>query len=166
MFVRSIAQPQRTTPTPPLSQPVTKRDKRRNMIQQGYRDLEIKFKSNRENHFKAQLNSISRDINYINRVNPYENKALDDRADDILADISSVVGEPAYSGFRAGAGSVTGSIDGDIRVPLGKWASMFVGKVNNAMETRDVELVALSVSQSRVPHEHPRPFTLLLSHIV
>ena len=144
-LVRTAAQPHRMTPTPPLIQPMTKRDKRRNMIQQGFKDLEARFRTNRESHCKAQLNSISRDISFINRANPYDNKALDDGADEIVAEITSVVGDFMYGGFRGGALSAN-SADSEVRVPLGKWSAKFVEEVNNAMEDRDARLIDLTVS--------------------
>ena len=143
---RPTAQPHRITPTPPLPQPVTKRDKRRNMIQQGYKDLETRFRINRESHSKAQLNSISRDISFINRANPYDSRALEDGADEIATDITSVIGEHTYGELRGGALSVI-SADSEIRVPLGKWSAKFVEEVNNAMEDRDARLVDLIVCQ-------------------
>lgn len=143
------AQYRRRSATPPNhQQPLSKRDKRRNAIDQRLRDLESNFRGNREVHSRAQLNALSRDINYIYRANPYDAKLLEDSADDLGTSVPNSTGDNVHSGLRGGGPGVL-PMDSDNRVPLGKWASMFVEEINNAMEERDTALTELEVSDVR-----------------
>ena len=82
---------------------------------------------------------LSRDISFINRADPYDNKPLEDYTDDMSAELAT---DSALGGLRAGA---LGLSDGEIRPPLGRWALKFVQDVNDTMETRDAELTEVVV---------------------
>jgi hypothetical protein len=120
----------RLSASPTSQYPLSKRDKKRNAIENRLKDIMTTFSTNREYHLRAQLNALTRDIHFITKVDSYQNKPLDDGADDLTTEI----------------GSVTGSVDGDNRVPLGRYAGQFVEQVNDAMEERDATLTEVDVS--------------------
>ena len=118
--------------TPPLSQqPLSRRDKKRSAIENRLKDITNNFTSNRDFHLRSQLNALSRDIQFINQADPYQNRPLDDGADDLSIDLSSI--------------AMAGSVDGEARTSLGKFALQFVGDVNDAMEERDASLTSTHV---------------------
>ncbi len=128
----------RLSTTPPLlQQPLTKRDKKRQAIEQRLKDIAFSFLASREFHLRNQLGPISRDMHFINRCNPYHNRLLDDNADEVFSDILSQ----------------TGSVDGEARAPpLGKYALDFVERVNDTMEQRDTHLTEIHVRQETALH--------------
>ncbi|MCJ1282653.1 hypothetical protein MMC26_001978 [Xylographa opegraphella] len=130
------SQSRRLSLTPPL---LTKRDKRRNAIEQRMKDLDFSFMSHREQYLRAQLNMLSRDIGFINLANPYDNKPLEDYADDMGSDLALYGGENTVGMLR---GAFGGS-DAENRPPLGKYAARFVQDVNDTMERRDTELTEI-----------------------
>jgi hypothetical protein len=131
----------RPSASPTSQYPLSKRDKKRNAIENRLKDIVTSFSNNREYHLRAQLNALTRDIHFITRVDSYQNKPLDDGADDLTTEI----------------GSVTGSVDGDTRVPLGRFAAQFVDQVNEAMEERDTALTEVDVSHARAPSQSQSP---------
>ncbi|MCJ1398474.1 hypothetical protein MMC11_001674 [Xylographa trunciseda] len=134
-------QSRRLSPTPPL---LTKRDKRRNAIEQRMKDLDFSFMSRREPYSRAQLNMLSRDIAFINRADPYDTKPLEDYADDMGSEVAVYGGDSTIGGLRGGGTSFS---DAENRPPLGKYAARFVQDVNDTMERRDTELTEIVVRQ-------------------
>ncbi|MCJ1473715.1 hypothetical protein MMC13_002366 [Lambiella insularis] len=128
------SQARRLSVTPPL---LSKRDKRRNAIEQRMKDLDFTFMSHREQQSRAQLNLLSRDIAFINRADLYDTKPLEDYADDMGAELILYGGDNGLIGLRGGTG---GPSDTDGRPSLGKYAAKFVQDVNDSMEHRDTEL--------------------------
>jgi hypothetical protein len=133
--------PARLSPTPPLTQPISKRDKRRTNIEQKFKDLVSNFSQNREAQLRAQLNALSRDMYFINQANPYQNKPLADFAGDLFIDIGAL--DNSVAGGQRGEPSSTNS---DTRVPVGKFAAQYVEQINDAMEERDADLTEVDVS--------------------
>ena len=134
----------RHSATPPLSQPLSKRDKRRNATMERLNDINATFALNREAHSRAQLNSLTRDINYISRADLYQPKLLDDTADEIYAAAEASIAKTNQLGLRSGT-LAGGFGDGEARAGTGKWAAIFTQQVNDAMEERDAQLTALAV---------------------
>ncbi|MCJ1354138.1 MAG: hypothetical protein MMC33_004125 [Icmadophila ericetorum] len=133
----------RHSATPPPSQPISKRDKRRNATMERLNDINLTFTMNREAHSRAQLNSLTRDMNYISRVDLYQPKLLDDTADEIYGATEATIAETSRLGLRSG--TINGSlVDGEARAGTGKWAAIFTQQVNDAMEERDAQLTALA----------------------
>ncbi|MCJ1244813.1 hypothetical protein MMC30_002013 [Trapelia coarctata] len=116
--------------TPPL---LSKRDKRRNAIEARIKEMNTSFTNHREAYSRAQLNALSRDINYINRADPYDTKPLEDYPDDAGAEGTVNSGENSN-------GLLRGQSETEARPLIGKWASKFVDSVNDSMELRDTEL--------------------------
>lgn len=83
-------------------------------------------------------------MQYIAKAEAYENRLLDDGADELSADVSSIIG--------------LGSADGDNRLPLGRFAARFVDDVNDEMQRRDAQITDVDVSsQFRADTHHFEP---------
>ena len=121
----------RSATPPPAQQPLSKRDKRRIAIENRLKDISSSFASNRDAHLRSQLNTLSKDIIFINRADPYQNGILDDGIDGSVGNVSSI-------------GTISG--DTETRAPFGKYALQFVNDINDAMEERDAGLTSVHVS--------------------
>ena len=110
---------------------MTKRDKKRNQQMGQLQDLNNDFKEHRSTYFHKQMVTLQHDMNLITHANPYEPEPLDDSPDAVsqLVDIAA-----ATAPYQANLSSLAG-----------KWYSEFVQEVNQAKETRDVELTQLMV---------------------
>ena len=138
----------RLSTTPPLPLLVSKRDKKRLAALERLNDISASFALNRDAHYRTQLQSLQLDMNYINHADPYQNKPLEDTADEICAEITSSLIGNAHGGIRSGARAT------DFEAPpgLGKWSAIFPQEVNNAMEERDTQLTELAVWLFFFPH--------------
>ncbi|KAL8869245.1 MAG: hypothetical protein Q9174_004415, partial [Haloplaca sp. 1 TL-2023] len=105
---------------------VTKREKRRNVMLEKLRDTATNFDQNREYHYRRQLQSLQRDVNYITYANPYRDLGLEELDDSDGDDLPSAVG--VVSG------------NGEKQPRAGKWARKFNEEVGNAEEDRDAQL--------------------------
>lgn len=103
--------------------------------------MNTSFTNHREAFSRGQLNALSRDINYINRADPYDIKPLEDFPDDAGAEGTGHGGENSSVILRGGLSEAEG------RPSLGKWAAKFVDGVNDTMELRDTELTEVVVSR-------------------
>jgi hypothetical protein len=153
-------------PAPPLS----KRDKRRNLLAEKLADLTSAFSQNCDSFYRQQLQALQADMNMIMRANPYQPFPLDDLGDSIaeamsatlagtaggaaaaaaappFASGSSSTAPPAAAGASSGAGIPISQrrpeVDGT-GVP-GRYYSEFTDAVNTAMEERDAALTLLLV---------------------
>lgn len=91
------------------------------------------FASNQHQHYRAQLQAIQADMTLILRSDPYEGLPLDDSGEDIRAVIDTMganlpLDEAAQRDYLAMAGSEYRS---------------YAREINNAIEQRDADLVAL-----------------------
>ena len=107
-------------------------------------DITTAFNVNRDTYSKNQLNSLSRDMNYITRANVYQPHPLEDTADDIFAAINNSITDVVSNGMRGGA-LMNGFGDMETRTGSGKWSAIFTQEINNAMEERDADLTQLMV---------------------
>ena len=112
-------------------------------------DITNSFNVNRDTYSKNQLNSLSRDMNYITRANIYQPHLLDDTADDIFAAINSSINDVVNNGMRGGA-LMNGFGDAEMRNGSGRWSTVFTQEINNAMEERDAQLTQLMVCSQGV----------------
>ena len=106
------------------------------------KDLDFAFMAHREQYSRVQLNMLSRDIAFINLANPYDNKPLEDYADDMGVELTHYGGENTAGMLRGGGGGLS---DAENRPPLGKYGARFVQDVNDTMEMRDTELTEILV---------------------
>ena len=135
----------RISPTPPPNQAVSKRDKRKNALTDRLRDISTNFANNRDIYYRQQVQTYQVAMNYINEAKPYENKPLDDLADNVIENISETASSNAQGGQR---GAQAGSQPRFQAPPRsGKWAAVFVHEVNAALEERDTQLTLLAVCQ-------------------
>ena len=107
-------------------------------------DINASFNVNREAYSRIQLNSLSRDMNYISRADLYQPKPLDDSADEIYAATTASTADNNHISIRSG-GAINGLTDGEPRAGTGKWSAIFIQEINNAMEERDAQLTETAV---------------------
>ena len=140
---------ERTITPSPLTQPISKRDKRRSILAEKLNELTMAFSQNRDSHCRQQLQALQADMNLIMRADPYQNQPLDDFGDDIADLITAVVGSNSNPTVNsAGAGGPGGQRKADIETSAtsGRWYAKYVEEINNAMEERDASLTVLQVS--------------------
>ncbi|KAF2277170.1 uncharacterized protein EI97DRAFT_397155 [Westerdykella ornata] len=118
------------SPQPQLS----KRDKRRNQLDNKYHEMLASFNDNRDSHYRAQLSALQADINLITRANPYNNEPLADDGEEAKELINQIMGNAIPTAPSAGT---------DYIAEVGKHYARFVDAVNDAMEERDYNLVML-----------------------
>lgn len=117
-------------------QPVSKRDKRRNMLADKVGEMVANFSDNRDSHYRAQLSALQADISLILKADPFANKPLDDSGEEAKDLIAQIMGNNVPSAPSAGT---------DYIAQVGKYYASFVDAVNDALEERDVNLTNLWV---------------------
>lgn len=137
------ASPFEASPSP-QPQPLTKRDVRRNRIMEKLQGMIDSFSSNQHQHYRAQLQAVQADMTLILRADPYATTfpdstggVLEDGGEEIRALVDSMGAqlpndEQAQRDYYAMAGS--------------RYKD-FVRQVNDLVEERDADLVALHVSR-------------------
>ncbi|KAK4938165.1 hypothetical protein LTR10_021324 [Elasticomyces elasticus] len=118
----------RRSPTPP-TQPLSKRDKRRNQHVAHQQELYNELASNREQHYREQLIALQTDMNLISQADPYEPEPLEDSPEEVAR-----IAEVAASGtpYQSQMSSLAG-----------KWYAEFVHEVNDAKEAKELALIQL-----------------------
>ena len=144
-FGGTVNQAIRLSTTPPLPQVVSKRDKRRNALLERFNDLNNSFVRNRDAIYRSQMQVLQYDMNYINNVGLYNNKPLDDFADDIIDGLTMMAPSNGNGARSSQAGART--LDIEALPGAGKWVSEFINEVNDAMEERDVQLTLVAVCE-------------------
>ncbi|KAK4627271.1 hypothetical protein CLAFUW4_04948 [Fulvia fulva] len=137
------ASPFGPSPSPQPTQPLTKRDVRRNRIMEKLNGMLDGFNQNQHQHYRAQLQAVQVDMTLVLRADPYGPDApLGDQPDDIQDAIQTVM--------RADANGNAGlSLPQDEAAQQDYWAvagkryTDFVREVNDAIERRDADLTAL-----------------------
>ncbi|KAA6408160.1 MAG: hypothetical protein FRX48_07902 [Lasallia pustulata] len=150
MHASSVSRPHRLSATPPLPQTLSKRDKRRNAISERLNELITTFAENRDHIYRQQLHALQVDMGYMLRADPYQDKPLDDLADDITDEMVAAMASNPNSFVRGGQGAARMPMP-EVELPpsSGKWASVFAQEVNNALEQRDASLTLLAERHSR-----------------
>ena len=120
----------RRSPTPP-TQPLSKRDKRRNQHVAHQQELYNELASNREQHYREQLIALQTDMNLISQADPYDPEPLEDSPEEVAR-----IAEVAASGtpYQSQMSSLAG-----------KWYAEFVHEVNDAKEAKELALIQLVV---------------------
>lgn len=121
----------RRSPSPP-TQPLSKRDKRRNQHVAHQNELLAEFSSNREQHYREQLIALQTDMNLITQADPYDPEPLEDSPEEVAR-----IAEVAASGtpYQSQMSSLAG-----------KWYAEFVHEVNDAKEAKELALISLMVT--------------------
>lgn len=70
--------------SPPPQQQISKRDKRRTMLSERLADITAQFSSNRDAHFREQLQAIQLDMNLIMSADVHDKLPLPDSGEEIF----------------------------------------------------------------------------------
>ncbi|EME46115.1 hypothetical protein DOTSEDRAFT_70198 [Dothistroma septosporum NZE10] len=137
------ASPFGPSPSPQPTQPLTKRDVRRNRIMEKLNGMLDGFNQNQHQHYRAQLQGVQVDMTLVLRADPYGPGApLGDQPGDIQEAIHAVM-----KGDVNGHGGLSLPQDDaaqqDYWAVAGKRYTDFVREVNDAIEVRDADLTAL-----------------------
>ncbi|RFU29103.1 hypothetical protein B7463_g7236, partial [Scytalidium lignicola] len=113
--------------SPPPQQQISKRDKRRTMLSERLADITAQFSSNRDAHFREQLQAIQLDMNLIMSADVHDKLPLPDSGDEIYELIQKNMPRAMMksSGLPPRAG---------------KLYAEFAREVNDAIEERDSAL--------------------------
>lgn len=126
---------------PPAHQPLTKRGVRRNRIMDRLQSMIDTFAANQHAHYRAQLQAVQVDMTLVLRADPYGDVPLEDGGDEIRSLVDGVAGGGAMGGTEEAS-------QRDYAALAGKRYAEFVASVNDELEKRDADLVALNVSLS------------------
>lgn len=124
--------------TPP-PQPLSKRDKRRTILNEKLTDMFASFNTNYADHFYAQLAAVKCDMNLILQADPYGDAPLEEDGQHIAKLVARARDEFHASRPWGPEGEASFSASS------GKHYSRFVNSINTAMEERDAELAQVYV---------------------
>lgn len=120
-------------PSPPPQERLTKRDVRRHRIMDRLNQMIGDFNTNQHQHYRAQLQAVQVDMTLIMNADPYTDLDLDDGGDEIRTVVERLGATlPNDEAARR-----------DYWALAGKRYGQFVGDVNDSLQMRDSELVAL-----------------------
>lgn len=121
---------------------MSKRDKRRTMLQERLDSMIANFGHNLRPHYDAMSNAIQVDIALIMRERPYENKPLDDDVDVINQKVLDI------TGGKIPADPVAAD---NFKHDVGTQYTKFIIAVNDSMEEKDIALTMLAVRTNDKP---------------
>lgn len=127
----TTAQPGRRSQSPP-AQPLNKREKRRNLLQDRLSDLTSSFNLNRDAIFRDQIKALQCDMSLIVAAEPYKAEPLDDAGEEIAKLVEQ--------------SNVANNYSSDMTSLAGKWYSEYALGVNESKEARETDLTALMVN--------------------
>ena len=145
----------RLSPSPPFQQPLSKRDKKRNVMENRLAEISSSFAENRDHLYRKQLQVLQADMNYIQAARLYDNVPLDEIGDEGPE-------EPNTSAAASTAGSLRNAhqayLNGHTRLEApyktGPQTAEFIQEINDAMEQRDADLTTLVVCKNCI---RPQP---------
>ncbi|KAK2745574.1 hypothetical protein FQN57_003699 [Myotisia sp. PD_48] len=115
--------------TPPPGQfPLSKRDKRRNALQDRVNELKEAFGSNRDFHFRQRIHELQNEMALISNAQLYDDWPISDAPEDVSRQIQQL----AASGQIASETLISG-----------RWYSNFIQEINRTKEERDSELTVV-----------------------
>ncbi|KDB24248.1 hypothetical protein H109_03873 [Trichophyton interdigitale MR816] len=119
----------RYTDTPPPGQfPLSKRDKRRNALQDRVNELKEAFGNNRDYHFRQRVHELQNEMALISNAQVYEDWPISDSPEDVAKQLTQL--------------AASGQITSDTPIS-GRWYSNFVQEINRSKEERDAELAVM-----------------------
>ncbi|KAL2069946.1 hypothetical protein VTL71DRAFT_14626 [Oculimacula yallundae] len=119
--------------SPPLQQQqLSKRDKKRTVLSDRLQDITMSFSANRDQHYRAQLQSIQVDSNLIGEADVHSRQPLPDSAEEIDELVRINVQKTMRTNILA-----------DPPLRAGRIYSDFAKEVNDAMEERDSAMTVL-----------------------
>jgi len=129
----------------PQPQPLTKRDKRRNIISERLQEMISTFSQDTHQHYRAQLQAIQVDMNLVLKADLYENKPLEDSPQAI---------EDLINALTQGNVPAEKAAKDDYLAMAGKRYYEFCQEINKSLEQRDADLTALKVISVRLRVSH------------
>ncbi|CZT09341.1 related to nif-specific regulatory protein [Rhynchosporium agropyri] len=119
--------------TPPLQpQQLSKRDKKRTVLADRLQDITMAFSANRDQHYRAQLQSIQVDSNLIGEADVHSRQPLPDSAEEVEKLVNINIQKTMMKNILPEPPLKAGKIYAD-----------FAKEVNDAMEERDSAMVVL-----------------------
>lgn len=123
----------RQSPPPP-----TKRDKKRQLLNDRLAELETQYAKDRDRHYREELQKIQVDVNLVGRVDPYADRPLDE----IEREYRELSQATSTNGDRAPTRSLLEM--------AGPSFQEWVRTVEDLVEHRDYELTTQKVSMLRL----------------
>ena len=137
----------RHSPSPPLQQPLSKRDKKRNVMENRLAEISSSFAENRDHLYRKQLHAFQADMSYIQAAQLYDDGPLDEIGDEGPEETStSAAGSSAGSLRNAHQEHLNGHTRLEVPYKTGPQTAEFIQEINDAMEQRDADLTTVVVS--------------------
>ncbi|CAF9910558.1 MAG: hypothetical protein ALECFALPRED_006685 [Alectoria fallacina] len=134
----------RHSPSPPLHQPLSKRDKKRNVMENRLAEISSSFAENRDHLYRKQLQALQADMNYIQAAHLYDNAPLDEIGDDGMEEANtSAAASTAGSLRNAHQAHLNGHTRLEVPYKTGPQTAEFIQEINDAMEQRDADLTTV-----------------------
>ena len=139
----------RHSPSPTLPQPLSKRDKKRNVMENRLAEISSSFAENRDHIYRKQLQALQADMNYIQAARLYDNVPLDQIGDEGPEEASTSAAASAAGSFRnAHQAHLPNHMRLETTHRTGPRTAEFIQEVNDAMEQRDADLTTIVVCKN------------------
>ncbi|KAI1656601.1 Sds3-like-domain-containing protein [Daldinia decipiens] len=138
----------KTTRTSPL--PQSKRDKRRQVVNDRLAVLADKFSRDKDKHYRDELHKIQIDVNLVGRVDPYADRPLD-AIDREYREI-----QHATNAQQTTNASSNGSPKRSLLEMAGPTFSEWVHQIEDLVEHRDYEMTSHKIEYERKLREHQK----------
>ncbi|KAI1644898.1 Sds3-like-domain-containing protein [Daldinia loculata] len=138
----------KTTRTSPL--PQSKRDKRRQVVNDRLAVLADKFSRDKDKHYRDELHKIQIDVNLVGRVDPYADRPLD-AIDREYREI-----QHATNAQQTANASSNGSPKRSLLEMAGPTFSEWVHQIEDLVEHRDYEMTSHKIEYERKLREHQK----------
>ncbi len=149
------------SPSPPLQQPLSKRDKKRNVMESRLAEISTSFAENRDHLYRKQLQVLQADMNYIQAARLYDNMPLDEIGDEGLEETNtSAAASTAGSLRNAHQAYLNGHTRLEVPLKTGPQTAEFIQEINDAIEQRDADLTTIVVCDKLSPSTPPPPTTI------
>ena len=146
----------RHSPSPTLPQPLSKRDKKRNVMENRLAEISSSFAENRDHIYRKQLQALQADMNYIQAARLYDNVPLDEIGDEGPEEVTTSAAASAAGSFRnAHQAHLPNLRRLETTHRTGPRTAEFIQEVNDAMEQRDADLTTIVVCNNS--HFLPSP---------
>ena len=145
----------RHSPSPTLPQPLSKRDKKRNVMENRLAEISTSFAENRDHIYRKQLQALQADMNYIQAARLYDNVPLDEIGDEGQEEATTSAASAAGSFQNAHQAHLPNHRRLEPSHRTGPRTAEFIQEVNDAMEQRDADLTTIVVCKNS--HSLPSP---------
>ncbi|KAI8964756.1 Sds3-like-domain-containing protein [Daldinia sp. FL1419] len=130
--------------------PQSKRDKRRQAVNDRLTVLADKFSRDKDKHYRDELQKIQIDVNLVGRVDPYADRPLD-AIDREYREI-----QQATNAQQAANASTNGSPKRSLLEMAGPTFSEWVHQIEDLVEHRDYEMTSHKIEYERKLREHQK----------